>query len=189
MQQKSLLERASWIAGIVSAILAAYLWLAPQKNPGETQPEAKAQQQSPPVRAQPAPMQTLPVSPPRTADATPTQGEATSGVGAATVCPTTESIQLALKQASALSTYSSRDEAYSVLVGDALCLGNLELVYSIAANISSYDGRDKEYTRVFAVAISQGKLDLAEKVAGNFRSYAKRDSARKQILDAIRKRS
>jgi hypothetical protein len=178
---RSILERASWIAGIVSAVIAALVWFFPPSNSAEKSNRVLPSQSQ--TRDASSMGSSLPaVVPPGTPPASATPPTS------ADTCPTKQVIQDAQKQVGNLSTYGARDEAYSTLFGDALCIGDLELATQLAGQLSSYSGRDTLYGKVLDAAILSNKLELTEKLAGSMSSYNARDAARRKIIDALRGR-
>lgn len=178
---RSPLERASWIAGIVSAAVAVWVLLFQSSSSAE-KPVADSPSQSQTMIAKPmgTPAATTGTS------VTPTSTAISkTPVGA---CPTRQVIQETQKQAGNLSGYGARDEAYNVSVEDALCIGDLQLATELAGKLSSYGSRDAAYAKILDAAISSSNMELAEKLATNMSSYRARDDARRRIINAMRTR-
>ena len=175
---RSPLEKASWIAGIVSAVVAIWVMAFPSGQPKEDTPRGSpmstAAPQSEPM---PAPPQALtgPISAVPAASASSSQA-----------CTNPTAIATLRKQASLMSTYDARDAAYRPLVSDAICLNDLNLAVEIASLASTYARRDELYQRILDAAISTNNKELAEKLAGLMSTYASRDEARKKIMTALR---
>jgi hypothetical protein len=176
---RPLLEKASWIAGILSALVAIWVVAFPSgqaKEEVNKPPAAKTVQ--PQSTAIPTPIETsVPLS--------------TSIAGAKnsdTTCVGTEVILALLKQASNMSTFDARDSAYRSLVADAVCINDLDLATRIANLSSTYATRDELYQQVLDAAITTNNSQLVDRLPGLMSTYKARDEARKKIMTALRHR-
>lgn len=178
---RSPLEKASWIAGVVSAAVAVWVLLFPSSN------SAEKSFATPPSQSQTSVSERTNTAVPKIgATVTPTPTVIFRPLAGA--CPTREAIQSTKKQAGGLSSYGARDEAYNILVEDALCIGDLQLAAELAGSLSSYNGRDVAHAKVLDSAISSNNMELAEKLAASMSSYAARDDARRKIINSLRER-
>ena len=78
------------------------------------------------------------------------------------------------------STNAARDDAYTDLVGDALCIGDLTLAMQLSGMAASNGRRDALYSATIDAAIAKRQLTLAEAIANLVSSNSGRDAARKK---------
>ena len=173
MSQRPLLERASWIAGIASAVIAVGVWLKP--NAPEPVPSAQA------ASVQPVPHPAL--------YAAPTQGSSQPALTSSQQRQTRWScegiapdLQPAINAAKNISYTSPRDEALLSIARKALCLENYELFKQVARQISYTAPRDQVYGDAVDFSIGLRKFELAEKFAASIAYTAPRDAARARIV-------
>jgi hypothetical protein len=175
---RSPLERASWIAGICSAILALYVWLTPQPS----------QSHKAPVGASNASSVAPPAAPLSAGSGTPATATSVlvQQASAPRVCPKRERIQEALKRVSSFSSSAARDEAYFELHADALCIGDLALAMELSGMPYAASRRDQLVSLTIDAAIAKRQLQLAEMLVLLMSTNGGKDAARKKVLDAIR---
>ncbi len=178
---RSPLEKASWIAGIVSAVVGVWVLFFPS---GQTKEDLPKRQQ---VAAIDHPEQEIPNSTPNTTAIGSSSTD--QNISSNRACPSREVIIALRSQARLLSTYAARDAAYRPLIKDAICLNDLELAAEIVGLASTYRTRDEFYQQVFDAALATGKRDIAERIAGLMSTYSVRDSARQKIMAALRSQS
>lgn len=178
---RSPLEKASWIAGIVSAFIAVWA-LFPSSLEHQTASSQPLTGMSKPskVGAPDSPVHQVTNSPlptPQSEEFTEKPNDC-AGYGA---------IDGMRKQASALSNYAARDTAYVDLVDEALCLDDLPLALEFARSASSFEQRDRLYSKVLDAALRFNQIDIAGTIAGKMSSFNARDNARQRIMAALRK--
>lgn len=175
---RSLLERSSWIAGIVSAGIAIWVLLFPPSSSEERLASPSLKQEQSSISSHVDISRAMPSA------AMP----ATIEKGSPHVCPEKGSIQNAKKQADDLLSYSAHDEAYNLLIDDALCIGDLKLAIELSSGIFSYGGQDVAYAKVLDMAISAKDMELSERIAAMMNSYNAQDNARRKIINSLRRR-
>lgn len=169
------LEIASWVAGIVSALVAVWLFLVP------TDKDTVRAAASATVAPKPLPSSEALQSP------KPLEEVADISSVVAT-CPTIEAIEAALNTVQALSTFSRRDAGYVRLLDDALCRADLALAERITALMSTSSARDAGYHKIVRRMIVVGDFVGAEKVVVKLSTFSARDNARHAIVEGIRKK-
>jgi hypothetical protein len=172
---RSPLEKASWIAGIVSAVAALWIIFFPA---GQTKQDSSTRQQ---MTAADPPKPEIPST-----ATTFISGHTDQATSSNRSCPSTTVITALRSQARFLSTKEARDAAYRPLIKDAICLNDLELATEIAGLVSTYGGRDELYQQILDAAITTGKRDTAERVAGFLSTSSLRDAARHKIIASLR---
>ena len=177
---KSHLEIGSWIAGIVSAIVAviALMW--------QPKPEAVSQPSTQTVTTnEPSPKHVKPT--PQTSS---TESSNVPALGAKSKqiahCPTKAAIIAASGKAEDISYYDERNKVYVSLVQDATCLNDFDLAKTIAGKISYYDIRNSAYKAIIDAALLEGKIEIADAVADEISYYDQRNAAKQKIINAIR---
>lgn len=172
---RSPLEKASWIAGIVSSLAALWVIFFPV---GQTKQDFSTLQQTVTV-APPKPQlpNTATIFVPGNTDQVATSSQD---------CPSREVIVALRDQARLLSTYNARDGAYRPLVKDAICLNDLGLATEIARLASTFGMRDELYQQILDSALTTGKRDTAERIASLLSTSLLRDSARQKIMGSLR---
>lgn len=177
---RSPLEKASWIAGIISAVIA--VWALLPSNSARTEASSQTSTQIREQSKAGAPPNSLvhQVSPRATSlsEDVKAQPHDCAGRGA---------IDGMRKQAAALSSYAARDTAYADLVDEALCLDDLPLASEFARSASSFEQRDRLHSKVLDAALRLNQIGIAETIAGQMSSFNSRDDARQRIMAALRK--
>lgn len=173
--QRPFLERASWLAGIVSAVIAVVVWL----NPSSTEPAQVGQKN----------VQSVPPSVPKeNAEAKVTTTNSSAAFDQKPVitrwsCDGVASdLQPALAAAKNIYYTESRDDAFLDLSRKALCLENYSLFEEAAGRIYYTEKRDGAYSDGVDFVLGVRKFDLAEKLAGKIYYTAKRDAARARVV-------
>lgn len=166
--ERSRLERASWIAGIVSAIVAVVALIASSKS-GKVSPDMKAPEarQSVSKSEVSIPNSEPPISTPMLQ------------------CGTNETIAEGIKVVETISSPIVRDSAYGKLIDSALCIENIALAGGIAARVSSPFARDSQYGKIVEKAAAfekpQEALTFTDKISSPFA----RDSAKRKLVEAL----
>lgn len=174
MTQRPLLEKTSWVAGIASAVIAAFLWLKP--SPSE---HSKAD-----IKTE------LRVSSPVLKDISNKTSSETIATAAKPKVKTrwscegiSNDLQPALTAAKNISYTSPRDTALLSLSRKALCLEKYEMFEQVAQQISYIAPRDQAYGDAVDFALGVRKFELAEKFAEKIAYSAPRDEARARIAE------
>jgi hypothetical protein len=162
------LERASWIAGIVSAVVAVIVWLAPQKSSIEgTSAKAQASITQADDRSTDRP------------DSQPSQKTKSEATG---LSNDHLSSQLAL--ADAIYGTDPRNSAYVKIIDQALERNDYASAKKIIAKVYGTDPRNREYIRTIDQAIAQNKLEVAEDLAPQIYGADARNAVLGRLLDA-----
>ena len=172
---RSPLEKASWIAGIVSAVAALWVIFFPV---GQTKYDSSTRQQMATIDSP------KPEIPGNVMTAVP--GYADQVATSSRDCPSREVIAALRSQAKLMSTHVARDAAYRPLIGDAICLNDLGLAAEIAGLASTAGRRDELYQQILDAALTTGKGDTAERMAGLLSTFSLRDAARQKIMVSLR---
>lgn len=172
---RSLLEKASWIAGIVSAVAALWMIFFPV---GQAKQDSSTRQQMATVE-----MPKLEISTTTTTAVPSYTDQAETSIRD---CPSREVIAALRRQVMLMSTHDARDAAYRPLIADAICLNDLGLAAEIAALASTYGRRDEFYQQILDAVLATGKRDTAERMAGLLSAYSLRDAARQKIMASLR---
>lgn len=172
MTQRPFLEKASWVAGIASAIIATVVWLKPS-SPVEASSAKSAETKT----AAPAPKPVENTATPSSPSTEPKAEKSTrwSCEGIAT------DLQPAFAAAKNISYTAPRDEAFLNLARKALCLENYAMFEEAAKQIAYTAPRDQAYRDAVDFALGVRKFDLAEKFVGQIAYTAPRDAARARI--------
>ncbi len=170
--QRSILEKASWISGIVSALLALWLFFAPSDK------DALHASVQPPAAPKLLPASEV-SQPLKTSEGAPPTAVAT--------CPKAEAIEVALKTVQALSTFSQRDAGYKRLLDDALCRADIAIAKRITELMSTFSARDDGYQKIVQRMVAVGDFSGAEKITEKLSTFSARDNARNLIVQGIRK--
>jgi hypothetical protein len=170
------LERASWIAGIISAVLALVGLLLPahHEQPNSQQPIAA-----------PSPK---PTSSNAEAQATTQSATPTDPTPSVSVCITTESITEGIRVAKTISSSIARDNAFAKLALSSLCNNDIELAHSIAALVNSSFHRDNLLGKIVERAAAMGRPTEALKIAEEMSSSTARDNVKYRLLDALNRK-
>lgn len=164
------LERASWVAGIVSALVAVIVWLAPQKSSTEERaPQAQ------PTSTQVAGGNTSP--------------KASSQQVIQKAVPKEEGLsgdylssQLAL--ADSIFGTDLRNEAYVKIINQALERNDYASAKKVIDMLFGTDLRNREYLRTIDQALSQNRLDVAEELTPKIFGTDARNAVLMRTLDA-----
>lgn len=169
------LERASWIAGIISAVLALVALLSPGRQEYSITPQPISVPSPKPtssnVEAQVTTQSVTPTGP------TPS----TSG------CTTTESITEGIRVAKTISSSIARDNAFAKLVRSSLCNNDIELARSIAVQVNSSVAKDNLLGKIVEQAASIERTTEALKIADEISSSTARDNIKHRLLDSLNK--
>jgi hypothetical protein len=169
--ERSLLEKASWMAGIVSALIAVWLLISPADKDASKPPPINAVLPAAPTQLIESSRQSTNLKP---IDLNP--------------CPTVDSTEAAYKTAQALSTFAQRDAAYIGLVENALCRSHLDMAKKITDEISTFKGRDEQYQKIVVALIEAKDYAGAEKIIEKISTFSARDEARHKIIESARKK-
>lgn len=164
------LERASWIAGIISAVVAVIIWLAPQKSSTEDRdPKAQASTSQAAGGGTSMPAPTPQVSPKTVPQAGRVSGDYLSS-------------QLAL--ADAIFGTDPRNAAYVKIIDQALERNDYASAKKIIAKVFGTDPRNREYIKTIDQAIAQDRLEVAEELAPEIFGTDARNAVLRRLLDA-----
>lgn len=166
--ERSRLERASWIAGIISAIVAVVALIASSKSE-KVDLDIKA-----PEASQSVSKSGVSASESKPPTSTPTLQ-----------CGTNETIAEGIKVAQTISSSIARDSAYGKLIDSALCIENIALSGGIAARVGSSIARDSQYGKIVEKAVVLGKAQEAMTFADNISSSIMRDTAKRKLIEAL----
>lgn len=167
------LEKASWVAGIASAIIAAVVWLKPSST-------SEASDAKNPTLQAPTPSQKQPEQP---APLNVSAVAAKSNGNARWSCDGIATDLLPAFTAAKNITYTApRDQAYFALARKALCLENYSMFDEAAKLITYTAPKDQAYGDAVDFALGIRKFDLAEKFASQITYTAPRDAARARIV-------
>jgi hypothetical protein len=178
---RRILEPASWIAGIVSAIIAIVALFWPPKTEPASQAtitDVKKTQIGSSLSDQHSVISTEPTAPVAAASNT--------SNGPTVTCPEKKAVVAAAEKAGDLSAYDERNEVYVSLVKDALCLHDFELAKYVAQKISAYDSRNGAYESIVDAALQDGLVTVADATADSISAYDQRNAAKKKVISAIR---
>lgn len=162
------LELASWIAGIVSALVAVIVWLAPEKSSTE---ESGPKTQASMTQAADRGRSTSGPNPPQK-----TKPDA-KGFSSDYL-----SSQLAL--ADAVYGTDPRNSAYVKIIDQALERNDFSSAKKIIAKVYGTDLRNREYIRTIDQAIAQKRLEDAEELASQIYGTDARNAVLGRLLDA-----
>lgn len=172
---RPLLEKISWVAGIISAGIAAWLWLSPPKQSVDT------------TTAKAAPAVQAPTTSPLPESQAHAQASPLVSGGPAASCPNAAQIGVGVKTADGISSLAARDSAYSSLVLDALCNIDFDTAHSISRRISSLSARDNAYMVIVSDAVKRQDMENANRASGSISSLSARDRAKAMIINGIRR--
>lgn len=161
------LERASWIAGIVSAIVAVVVWLAPSKSVPEGAEPMKAVSASQ-----------------KHAVATPSPAADSKTVSKQ--YGTAANPELAAQVALAGTIYGpdARNAAYVKIIDQALAMSDYALTQDVVGKLYGPDFRNRQYVKAIDQAIAQNRLEVAAELAPKIYGLDARNAAITRILDA-----
>jgi hypothetical protein len=162
------LELASWIAGILSAVVAVIVWLTPQKSSTEeTHPKVQASITQATSGGNNAPS----LQPPRKER------------------PESESLpsdylssQLAL--ADAIYGIDLRNAAYVKIIDQALERNDYASAKKIIAKIYGWEPRNLEYIKTIDQSIAQNRFEVAEELTPQIYGIDARNTVLGRLLDA-----
>lgn len=165
--KKNPLEIGSWIAGIISAVIALYL-LFPTAGTKEKSPLDSNQQIE---KAQI--MKKEPEEP---------RSDTMGSMVNQKPCRSENEIREMFKLAGTLSTYNKRDIAYQKIIAECLCSSSFELASKAASYLSTYEKRDESYSAIIDAAIMNRDIQTATELSSKLSTYDKRDAAKNKIL-------
>jgi hypothetical protein len=174
--ERHFLEKASWVAGIVSAVIALVIWIKPDNSVSILPPKQKQES------VLPAP---TPINPKEVAKGPEetTQAATTHNSFARWSCENiAHDLEPAYEAARKISYTDPRDKAFLSLARKALCLENYEMFERAAKQIAYTDPRDKAYGDAVDFTLNLRKFDLAEKYAKNIAYTDPRDAAMARIV-------
>jgi len=152
------LETVSWIAGIASALIAAYLLFAPaRQQPPQREPEKTAEDRQPPDKI------------PQISSARPEDIDTTN-------------FRAALETAKSIRSSATRDSELRGLAREAISRGQLELAFEAANEIRDTTTRDEVLAALTCWAAHARTPAFARAVANAIRTSTVRDDALKQIV-------
>ena len=168
---RSFLERASWLAGIISALIALIVWVG--SLPSHKQPTNSEQKSVPTVEdaklTKEQPKKTLPEL-------------SENKVAARWLCnDIAQDLQPAFDAAKNITYYANKDDAMLQLARKALCIQNYQIFEKAASEISYYETRDQAYVDGVDFTLGLRKYDLAKKYAALISYYDTRDTAMTRI--------
>lgn len=177
MSERHFLEKASWVAGIASAVIAAIVWLKPN---GAS--EAIANQEPSPTSPVPSPIASGSVvnKPASAASSTISTRWSCSGIAS--------DLRAAFNSAKNISYTQPKDQAFLSLARKALCLENYAMFEEAVNKISYTAPKDQAYTDGVDFALDRGKFDLAEKFASQIAYTIPQDAARARIVSKASER-
>jgi hypothetical protein len=161
------LERASWIAGIVSAIVAVVVWLAPPKSASEGA----------------EPKKTASVSQVNSAAIASSASDSTTAPKQSEMAANPElTSQVAL--ADAIYGPDARNAAYVKIIDQTLARNDYALTRDIIGKLYGPDFRNRQYLRTIDQAITQNRLEVAEELAPKIYGPDARNAVLSRLLDA-----
>jgi hypothetical protein len=159
------LEKASWIAGIVSAVVAIIVWLAPSQSTSNDAKQSVHQSSDTPVGKD------RPSSNAASQSIPPTAGTQTN-------------LSALLSTADQLYGVDNRNLAYSKIFEKALAQNNYAFATKVVDKAYGVDIRNKLYMKAIDQAISQNRVDLAEPLIEKLYGVGPRNAAINKVLDA-----
>lgn len=161
------LERASWIAGIVSAIVAVVVWLAPPKSTPEGQE---------PKQAAPAPQEAPAAVAPSASD------QKTTPIRSGTATNPELAPQVAL--ADAIYGPDARNAAYAKIIDQALAKNDYAFAKDVIGKLYGPDFRNRYYVKAIDQAIAENRLEIAEEMAPKIYGPDARNAVLSRLLEA-----
>src|SRR3990172_10965763 len=171
------LEKASWIAAIISALVALYIILpathlskfAQSRSQGK---DAPFSMQARKIDKQPPPEQVITYA----------------DIRVPPPCEENANLLEAIKTAGTIYSTTDRDNVYTSLVHDALCAKKFDVAIDTASNIYTTTIRDNCYYRSVEFLILKGNMDYANRFAGRIYTTSLRDKAKQVIIVGMKKR-
>jgi len=173
--ERHFLEKASWVAGIVSTVIALAVWIKPDNSASALSPKQQ-------VNVAPAP---TPIGSKETVKfpdektqlvATPNASTRWSCEGIA------PNLEPAYEAAKKISYTNPRDKAFLTIARKALCLENYEMFERAAKQIGYTDPKDEAYGDAVDFTLNLRKFDLADKYAKQIAYADPRDAAMARIV-------
>lgn len=169
--KQSILERASWIAGIVSAAIALIAWLGPfSYQQQKDNPDQKIIHSKEAIETRSTPKSVAKVLGETKID----ERWSCDGVS--------HDLQPAFEAARGISYSSRKDETMISIARKALCIQNYQLFEQAANEISYSSRRDQAYVDGVDFTLNSKKFTLAEKYAAKISYSSTQDAARKRIV-------
>ncbi len=159
------LEKASWIAGIVSAVVGITVWLAPSQSTSSDAKQSATHRSDAP------------------AEPNKTSSNATSQIAPPPTGAQTNLTAL-LSTADQLYGVDDRNRAYTKIFEKALAENNYAFATKVVDKTYGVDIRNRLYMKAIDQAISQNQIDLAEPLIEKLYGVDPRNAAINKVLDA-----
>lgn len=175
MSDRSMLEKASWVAGIVSAAVAIIVWLKPSPTePAIAHPlqwvgPAKKVEEHKPTTSSVTQQEKAPAQLPASAKSWSCEGVATD-------------LQPAFDTARKISYTDPRNSAFLSLARKALCFENYPMFEQAAGQISYTDVKNQAFLDAVDVALDARNFDMANKYADSISYTDLANKARARIV-------
>jgi hypothetical protein len=174
--ERHFLEKASWVAGIVSAVITLVVWIKPENSASASPPKQKQANVAP----APTPISSKEIVKPPEAK---TQTAATPNASTRWSCEGIAArLEPAYEAAKKISYTDPRDKAFLSLARKALCLENYEMFEKAAKQIGYTNPRDEAYGDAVDFTLNLRKFDLADKYAKQIAYTDPRDAAMARIV-------
>ncbi len=171
------LEKASWIAGIISAVIAVYAILPATHNPKPTeltQQRETDNYKKPDDRNKEA--------------AASTEIKSFADIKIPAPCQDNPNLSGAIKMAESIYQTDARDKTFISLVHDALCAEKYDLALKTATQIYTTKTRDDCLYSSIEFLILKNDMTTANRFAENIYTTTIRDRAKQAIIVGIKSR-
>ena len=158
MSDRSILEKASWVAGIVSAVVAIVVWLKP--SPTEPAIAQSLQLVAPATKVEQHKSETSSVT---QQEKTPAQFPVSAKSWSCEAVAT--DLQPAFETARKITYTNPRNTAFISLARKALCFENYPMFEQAAGQISYTDVKNQAFLDAVDVTLEVRKFDMANKYA------------------------
>lgn len=167
---KTGLEKASWIAGIISAAIAIYAALPSQKTADSNSPSVRNEitASAPTVKKDEPPMAKSVMT--------------LADIRIPPVCEPNVNLKESIKTAGTIYSATERDRTYASLVHDALCSNEIDLALNTASKIYVATSRDDCLYRCVEFLIHKENPHAATAFAEKIYTATVRDKAKQAII-------